>query len=81
MLRVFAAHPVISQDLAGIGCEQNRSDSKTRLSWMGHEESASTMICLKAVPSKELMARANFSELAALVKSQGGGMHFLHSTV
>jgi len=40
------------------------------------------MIYWKAVPSKEVMARVKSSDLAALaVKSQGRGIHFIHSTV
>jgi len=58
------------------------SDIKTMQSWTGHKDLASTMIYLKADRSKEVMARVNFSELAALaVKNQGRGMHFPHSIV
>jgi len=42
-------------------------DIKTLQSWMGHKDLASTMIYLKAVRSKDVMARVNSSELAALV--------------
>jgi hypothetical protein len=34
---------------------------------MGHKDLASTMVYLKAVRNKDVMARVNASELAALV--------------
>ncbi len=42
-------------------------DIKTLQNWMGHKDLASTMVYLKAVRSKDVMARVNSSELAALV--------------
>jgi integrase/recombinase XerD len=41
-------------------------DIKTLQSWMGHKDLASTMVYLKAVRNKDVMARVNSSELAAL---------------
>ncbi|MGB8324068.1 MAG: site-specific integrase [Candidatus Acidiferrum sp.] len=41
-------------------------DIKTLQNWMGHKDLASTMIYLKAVRNKDVMARVNTSELAAL---------------
>ena len=42
-------------------------DIKTLQNWMGHKDLASTMVYLKAVRNKNVMARVNSSELAALV--------------
>jgi integrase/recombinase XerD len=39
---------------------------KTLQNWMGHKDLASTMVYLKAVRNKDVMARVNSSELAAL---------------
>jgi len=51
-------------------CDTNLQDHvcdiKTLQSWMGHKDLASTMIYLKAVRSKDAMARVNSSQLAAL---------------
>jgi integrase/recombinase XerD len=41
-------------------------DIKTLQNWMGHKDLASTMVYLKAVRNKDVMARVNSSELAAL---------------
>jgi hypothetical protein len=41
-------------------------DIKTLPNWMGHKDLASTMVNLKAVRKKDVMARVNSSELAAL---------------
>ena len=41
-------------------------DIKTLQNWMGHKDLASTMVDLKAVRNKDVMARVNSSELAAL---------------
>jgi integrase/recombinase XerD len=41
-------------------------DIKTLQNWMGHKDLASTMIYLKAVRNKDVMARVNSSELAAM---------------
>jgi len=41
-------------------------DIKTLQNWMGHKDLASTMVYLKAVRNKDIMARVNSSELAAL---------------
>lgn len=41
-------------------------DIKTLQNWMGHKDLASTMVYLKAVRNKEVMARVNSSGLAAL---------------
>ena len=41
-------------------------DIKTLQSWMGHKDLASTMVYLKVVRNKDVMARVNSSELAAL---------------
>ena len=41
-------------------------DIKTLQNWMGHKDLASTMIYLKAVRNKDVMACVNSSELAAL---------------
>jgi hypothetical protein len=58
------------------------SDILTMQSRMAHKALASTMIYLKAVRSKELMAGLNSNEPAALrVKSHAPCMRFLHSTV
>lgn len=40
-------------------------DIKTLQNWMGHKDLASTMIYLKAVRNKDVMARVNTGELAA----------------
>ena len=42
-------------------------DIKTLQNWMGHKDLASTMVYLKLVRNKDVMARVNSSELAALV--------------
>lgn len=42
-------------------------DIKTLQVWMGHKDLQSTMVYLKAVRNKDVMARVNSSELAALV--------------
>jgi integrase/recombinase XerD len=41
-------------------------DIKTLQNWMGHKDLASTMVYLKAVRNKDVMARINSSQLAAL---------------
>ena len=41
-------------------------DIRTLQNWMGHKDLASTMVYLKAVRNKDVMARVNSSELAAL---------------
>jgi integrase/recombinase XerD len=41
-------------------------DIKTLQNWMGHKDLASTMIYLKSVRNKDVMARVDSSELAAL---------------
>ena len=41
-------------------------DIKTLQSWMGHKDLASTMVYLKAVRNRDVMARVNSSGLAAL---------------
>ena len=41
-------------------------DIKTLQSWMGHKDLASTMVYLKAVRNKDVIARVNASELATL---------------
>ena len=41
-------------------------DIKTLQNWMGHKDLASTMVYLKAVRNKDVIARVNSSELAAL---------------
>ncbi len=41
-------------------------DIKTLQSWLGHKDLASTMVYLKAVRNKDVMARLDSSELAAL---------------
>jgi integrase/recombinase XerD len=41
-------------------------DIKTLQNWMGHKDLASTMVYLKAVRNKDVMARVNSSGLAAL---------------
>jgi integrase len=41
-------------------------DIRTLQKWMGHKDLASTMVYLKAVRNKDVMARVNSSELAAL---------------
>ncbi|MGB8323891.1 MAG: hypothetical protein WCE52_13110 [Candidatus Acidiferrum sp.] len=41
-------------------------DIKTLQNWMGHKDLASTMVYLKAVRNKDVMARVNSSELAAV---------------
>jgi integrase/recombinase XerD len=41
-------------------------DIKTLQNWMGHKDLASTMVYLKAVRNKDVMARVNSSEPAAL---------------
>jgi len=41
-------------------------DIKTLQNWMGHKDLASTMVYLKAVRNKDVIARVNASELAAL---------------
>ena len=47
-------------------------DIKTLQNWMGHKDLASTMVYLKAVRNKDVMARVNSSELAALAVSEVG---------
>ena len=42
-------------------------DIKTLQNWLGHSDLASTMVYLKSVRNKDVMARVNSSELAALV--------------
>ncbi|MGB8323247.1 MAG: tyrosine-type recombinase/integrase [Candidatus Acidiferrum sp.] len=42
-------------------------DIKTLQNWMGHKDLASTMVYLKAVRNKDVMARVDASKLAALV--------------
>jgi len=46
--------------------EDHVCDIKTLQNWMGHKDLASTMVYLKAVRNKDVMARVNSSELAAL---------------
>jgi integrase len=41
-------------------------DIRTLQNWMGHKDLASTMVYLKAVRNKDVIARVNSSELAAL---------------
>jgi len=41
-------------------------DIKTLQNWMGHKDLSSTMVYLKAVRNKDVIARVNSSELAAL---------------
>jgi hypothetical protein len=55
-------HTFATQNLQDHVC-----DIKTLQNWMGHKDLASTMIYLKAVRNKDVMARVNSSELAALV--------------
>jgi integrase/recombinase XerD len=43
-------------------------DIKTLQNWMGHKDLASTMVYLKAVRNKDVMARVNGSELASLAR-------------
>jgi integrase/recombinase XerD len=42
-------------------------DIKTLQNWLGHSDLASTMVYLKSVRNKDVLARVNSSELAALV--------------
>ena len=46
--------------------EDHVCDIKTLQNWMGHKDLASTMVYLKAVRNKDVMARVNSSELAGL---------------
>jgi hypothetical protein len=43
---------------------------RCRIGW-GHKDLASTMVCLKDARNKDVMARGNCSELAALVMCAG----------
>jgi hypothetical protein len=47
-------------------------DIKTLQNWMGHKDLASTMVYLKAVRNKDVMARVNASELAGSFLNPGG---------
>ena len=54
-------HTFATRNLQGHVC-----DIKTLQNWIGHKDLASTMVYLKAVRNKDVMARVNSSELAAL---------------